>query len=174
MANLDQPRGFHPYRGDIKQTLLVGVDGGSSTIIYNGDVIDAEADGYCIAAAATADVSVIGVCIGCFNASMKAIKKNPASTAGFLLIAAAVKGQLFEAQADGTTLVADRFQITDHVAGAGNAYTNVSGHEVDSTIGQGQLRIVDKVDAEGNDWGASVDLVVEFNESLFIPAGAAV
>ena len=172
MANLDRPRGFLPYQGKIKQTLLVGVDGGSSTIIYNGDVIDAEADGYCIAAAADAGVSVIGTCIGCFNASMKAIKKNPASTAGFLLIAAGVKHQLYVAQANAAFAVTGRFAVTDHVAGAGNAYTNVSGHELNGSISGVQFRVLDKLPEEGNDWGADVDLICELNEGLLTYPGA--
>jgi len=77
---------------------------------------------------------------------------------------------IFGIQADTDATAPANIQVigatANHVAGSGNATTQLSGHELDTDdIGTGlQLRILRLVKRPDNAWGPHADLEVEFNE----------
>lgn len=184
MANRDNPQGFVPVRmltGHPVPTMDFAVDADEATNLFVGDLITAEADGKCNPAAANDGGAVLGAVVAIYDSngipaghpsSAISTKYKPASTAAIVTVALGLPGALFRCQSDSGTNVAEteRFATANHVAGAGDTTTAVSKHELDADdIGTGlQLRIVDKVDEPGNDWGDEhVDLLVMFNESVF-------
>lgn len=189
MANTDNPMGFRPVRnlaGGVPPVMDFACDADEATNIFVGDLVTAEADGKINPSAANDGVDVLGVVVGIKDTngipaghpnSSISTKYKPVSTAAILEVALAVPTVLFRCQTSSGTTVAEtaRFATANHVAGAGDTTTAVSRHEFDaSDIGSGlQLRIMDKVDEPGNNWGeAHVDILVLFNESIWSAATA--
>jgi len=171
MANTDFPRGFEPLYhltgGEIRTTDYTVTTGKT---IYKGDLLVATAAGTVEPAAAGAGLSVVGVAAAYVDDSGGAGGKTvPVYDDPYIV---------FSVQADSGTSVAasDVFATADHVAGAGNPTTKISGHELDSSdIGTGaQLKILGKVDRPDNAWGEHVDLAVLINEHLYKAAVAGI
>jgi len=162
-------------------TMDFAVDADEATNLFVGDLITAEADGFCNPAAANDGIAVLGSVVAIYDNngvpighpnSLISTKYKPVSTAAIVTVALGLAGALFRCQSDTGTTVAEsaRFATANHTAGSGDTTTAVSRHELDaSDIGTGlQLRIVDKIDEPDNAWGeAHVDLLVMFNECLF-------
>lgn len=180
MANLDQPKGFRPYTGSgtNHRFLKFIVDSTNATNLFVGDVVDFDGTGV-IPAAANAGVSVIGICVELQDSngviighpnSLVSTKYLPSGTAGIAIVALAIPGALFTAQAQtGQTPTANSVgATTDHVAGVGDTTTAVSRHELNlGDLNSGaQFVILGKVDAPNNDWGeANTEIIVAFRES---------
>ncbi len=150
------------------------VDGGLSTAIFAGDVMDLDSDGERVfVAAAGTDASVIGVCTGTYDSDRVPNQYLAASTAGYVDVCIDPYA-IYEAQVDdyrtGSTGLEETYcnNNADHTAGGGTTLTGMSGHTLDaSTPGTGtaQFRIIGLVDREGNAWGDRyVDLKCMFNE----------
>ena len=171
MANVDFPRGFVPLYhltgGEIRTKDRVLTTGQT---VYAGDLLKAVAGGTVQAAGAGDGVIVIGVAAGYVDDS--------ASAGGKTVPVYQDPKIVFSVQADTGTAPAsiDIFATADHVAGAGNATTGISGHELDaSNIGTGaQLKILDRINRGDNAWGEHVDLEVVINEHILSAAVAGV
>ena len=185
MANRDNPIGFRPANGIgvTHQYMEFVITTGNGTNIFVGDVMDL--DGTSITpAAADANVSAIGVCtqikdtngvsIGHPNSAVST-KYLPLSTAGIVVVALANPSAIFIAQDDGGTALtaADVGVTTDHIAGTGDTTTATSRHELNSTTGQGQFRILGLVKDPSNSWGANADIYCTFNETALSGSGEA-
>lgn len=188
MANRDMPHGFRPAIGMGKshQYQIFPIDAANGTAVFVGDVMDLNATGNVRPAAADAGVSAAGVCVAVYDtngipcgAPFAAVttKYLSASTAGYALVALALPGAIFIAQAQTgqTPAAADLGQTTDHVAGAGDTTTGFSRHELNfSDLGTGlQFRIVGLVARPDNSWAEHADVYVQFNESAFGVSAAA-
>jgi hypothetical protein len=182
MANIDDPKGFTPvamFNGAKIPVWRFPVDALNATAIFIGDVIDAEADGNVIPAAADADDSVIGVAVAVYDSngvpcgapnSSVSTKYLTALTAGYVDVALALPEAVFRVQVDGTIAETARFANANHVATAGSTTMAQSRHELSATTGTAtaQFKIWDRVREPGNTWGANMDVLVTFNESRFV------
>lgn len=181
MANRDTPIGFYPAKGvgPTHQYLWFPVDSGNSTNMFVGDVLDMDGTAV-VPAAADAGVSVVGVCAGLYDTNRISIghpnsavstKYLPSSTAGYALVALALPGHLFIAQAQtGQTPASTSIgATTDHVQGTGDTVTARSRHELNfSDLNTGaQLTIVGLVEEPGNSWAEHALVYVSFNESIW-------
>ena len=188
MANIDNAyRGFEPVArldGSDIPVRRFHVDGDGATAIYIGDLIDAEADGCVIAAAADAGDSLLGACVAVYDSngvpcgapnSSVSTKYLTGSTEGYVDVALALPDSVFKCQAlTGTTpTAADVFMASNHTAGAGSTTLARSGHELTCTFSAAnQFKVIGKVDEPGNDWGAHVDLLVVASESFWLSGDA--
>lgn len=187
MANQDRPRGFQPVAmldGSEIPVKRMEVSVGNGTNIFVGDVLYAVSGGTVAPATAGKGDTCIGVCTGLYDSdgvpvgapnSSVSTKYLPATTAGYADVALALPHAVFRAQADSghAPSASDRFNCTDHVAGAGNTTLATSGHELDAngnTAATAQFKILEKVDEPNNDWAEHVDLLVLFNESFWFEA----
>lgn len=163
MANKDKPWGFRPKRpGSARKTEYTVT---AAKTVYQGDLLKIVAAG--TVEAATVDIG--SACIGVASSYQTAGNKvlvydDPATT--------------FVVQSDtGTaTTAADIGATANHVATAGNATTQQSKHELDSsdiTTG-GQLKILKLVDRIDNAWGEHSDLEVLISEHHYNTSGAGV
>ena len=153
MANADTPFGFKAT-GVMSglQPFLTGTS--SATAIFNGDLITALTAGT-VHASAAGDISLLGAVAGGVTVTTN---KNiiAASTAGTIL-AHWDPDQVYIAQAQTGDTVAqtDLFANADHVAGAGDTNTGISGHELDigaiSTTATGGFKLLDFVRRDDND-----------------------
>lgn len=161
MANEDSPRGFWPTRhlagGEIRTEEMVLTTGKTA---YKGDLLKCVAAGTVEPSGANDGVIVVGVAAEYVDDS--------GSAGGKKILVYADPNIAFGVQADtGTSPTsADVFATANHEAGAGNATTKMSGHELDaSDIGTGgQLEILGIIDRPDNAWGEHVDLEVRIAE----------
>ena len=152
MANTDIPKGFIPVP-PVYHVGQYSVDASNGTAIFRNDMVMGEDDGN-IAPATAASAALLG----------SSYTYLAAETAGTCLVADDPH-QKFIAQDDAGGTVAQTIIHTyaDHAAGAGNAYTKLSGHEIDgssygtTTTG---FRILDIVNREDNEAGDQADLRV--------------
>jgi hypothetical protein len=171
MPNLDAPRGLYPVHnklgGEMGRTIQLYVK--ASQTIYNGDLVSVDATGTVVASTADDGVLVAGVA-----AEYKV--GNASGTTPIAIYRADEYQFCIQADSGSTPAATDRWATANHIAGSGDATTKMSGHELDSSdIGTGiQMRIVDKRNVSGNDWGEHVDLIVEINENIWAPNGATV
>jgi hypothetical protein len=176
MANTDAPRGFWPIRhltgGQIRQSEY-SITTGYGTSIFFGDVVTLVAAGTIQAAAAGNRILGIFQGVEYTNAAGDVVfsKYWPASTTATNIKAYVVDDPnvLFGVQSAGSTVAADIGNLGDHVAGAGNASTGLSAHELSgstSTSNAG-FRVVGVVPRPDNDWGTNVDLIVQVREHEF-------
>lgn len=174
MANTDRPRGFWPIRhahgGEIR-TRTLDVDAANGSAMYRGDVAESESDGNLAVAAADKGIAVIGIFAGFIytdaGGDVHYSDSMPATKTSFTSIKAFVWDDpyiVFGVQSDGTLAETDIYACRDHVAGTGNAKTNISGHELDATAGGEQCEIIGIVTRPDNAWGEFVDVEVMFNE----------
>lgn len=183
MATTDKKHGFVPVRhltGGVIRSRQYEVDGDGMTAIFIGDLIDMEADGKVVVAAAAAGTSVIGVCTGVRDANRNAIAANflAGSTAGFLDVVDD-PDVIFSIQEDGvggTPLAAiDVGATRDHVAGTGDEVTALSGHTIDSSGTEGQLKIYGIDEKPNNAFGDTfTEVLVLINEHHYKAAVAGV
>lgn len=164
MANKDRPRGFWPIRhlsgGEIRVNKYT-VSAGQT--VYRGDLVKIVAAGTVETAAAGTGSTVIGVAAHY-------------ATAGQDILVYDDPNIVFGVQGDGTNSAADIGATADHVATAGDATTQQSKHELDSSnVGTGaQLKIIGLVQDVNNSWGANNDLEVIINEHHYKAAVAGV
>ncbi|MBU1308231.1 MAG: hypothetical protein KKE30_01700 [Gammaproteobacteria bacterium] len=184
MANRDTPCGFRPAHGvgSPHQYKLFRVDAtGNAT--YNvgiGSLMDL--DGYGVnCTTAGPDVSAAGVCVAVYDSNMipcghpssaVSTKYLSAATDGYALVALATPGAVFIGQTStGVALTENDVGLaTDNIGDGTNAVSTTTGRatdELNSTTGQGQLRIIGKVERPDNAWGEHVDVYFVFNESAF-------
>lgn len=163
MANIDNPRGFWAVRhlsGGVPPTRRYSVDSNNATAIFIGDLVKIEADGNITPAGAGDGCAVIGVAAACYDINKKPAGYLPALNAGYVDVWDD-PDTIFGVQADGTTSSEDIGATKDHVAGAGNTLTGISGHELDSDgSNQNQLKIIGKIDTPDNSWGTNADIEV--------------
>lgn len=179
MANADSPRGFEPMRhktGGVIRHNEYRIADDYGTAIFSGDLVKLVAGGGI--EVATAGDRVVGVFQGVRfvnDSGEQKFEKNwtaSQSVQGSYAYAQVIDDPMvtFRAQADGAVTADDVGQLADMVSThAGSAITGRSGQEVNSTTGtaSAQLRILDKVDAPDNDWGANVELEVMIHEHEF-------
>jgi enhancing lycopene biosynthesis protein 2 len=170
MANTDNARGLWPIGhltgGEIRTERRVLT---ASATVYQGDILKVVAAGSVEAAAADDGVIVGGV----------AAEYKVAGASGTTWVDVYVDPNIiFGCQADsGTAVTVAAVNATaNHVAGAGSATTQLSGHELDADdIGTGaQLKILGKIETPDNTYAEHVDLAVVFNEHLYKAAVAGV
>ena len=133
-----------------------------STAIFINDVVDLESDGYISPAAATSAV-LIGVS-GAHSAASTAATDVPVFDD---------PNQRYTVQSAGSPAVTNIGNYADHVAGAGNATTKISGHEVSGTMATtltGFL-ILDIVNAPDNAAGANADVRVQIYDHIWGKTG---
>jgi len=120
MANEDRAFGFKPS-GMVRRTGFYEQDASDTTAVFIGDVIDAEDDGN-VSPAAAGSTDILGA----------SADYSAASTAKTNLCVFDHPDQEFYAQDDGSaTPTTDyRFGNCDHIAGAGDTNTKLSGHEI--------------------------------------------
>ena len=188
MANLDN-LGIVPADRKPNEEILFEVLASNGTNIFVGDCVDLAATGGITPSSGggTNPARALGTVVALYDTNKIPVgapgaavttKYLASSTAGWALVALALPGRRFIAQAQTGQVPAasDRFGTTDLIAGAGDTTKATSGHELtfsDLNTG-GQLLILDKVDSPDNAWGEHVDLYVCFNESVFAPNGIAV
>ncbi len=182
MANKDRPRGLWPLRhqtGGEFRAKEYEIDTSEANIITKGDPVIREADGYCARGAAGG--VFLGVCAGFiyedadndwhYSDQVPATKtsfKDKNGNSGVTMFVWDDPDIVFGIQADGNTTIADRFATFPIVIADGNTTTNLSNCELDTTGGAGdELKILDKIDAPDNDWGANVDLEVLINDHAY-------
>jgi len=177
VGNSDRPRGFWPVRhlsgGEIR-TRAYDIDVSAGTAIYKGDLVKLESDGNIDVAAAATGSDVIGVASGFEykNASGSYFYSDsiPATKTGFTGMKAYVWDDpniVFGAQTSGSIGETAIGELRDHVSGTGNATTKLSGHEVNASGSDAQLKIVGIINRPDNLWGSYVDLEVLINEHHF-------
>lgn len=120
MSNSDKPHGFNPY-GAISPPHPYDADPTGATAFFNGDVVDAGNNGYCVpgAAGATEMLGAAGHYLAAATSSTIMVYDDP--------------DQQFQAQTvSGTaptrTIIGNQ---CNHIAGAGSTITLLSGHELD-------------------------------------------
>lgn len=184
MANRDNPMGFRPAQGiggdHVYKKFRVDATGNGTYAMGIGSLADL--DGYGVnCTTAGPDVSAAGVVVAVYDSngvpcgapgSSVSTKYLPAATDGWALVALALPGNVFIGQmSTGASLDEDSVGLTtDNIGDGTNAVSTTTGHatdELNSTTGQGQFRIIGKVDAPDNEWGAHVDVYFVFNESAF-------
>ncbi len=177
MANVDRPRGARPvnkdgspYNGSLRK---MQVDSGNATAIFRGDFVVQEADGNIAPATAGATNKIVGVAVSpVVDRSVAATEHPgyiPATTAGYVMVAPA-ESCYFQIQEDGVTsqlAATERGARINFIAGAGSTTTGISAHELDSnTVGQDatfQLSLIEKIEAEDNEYGAWAEWIVKVN-----------
>ncbi len=188
MPNRDNPMGFRVAQSIGSQPVYKRflIDSSNGTAVFVGDVMDLNALGSVRPAAADAGVSAAGICVALYDSDghpighpNSSVSTNylGSSTAGYALVALALPGAVFIAQAQTgqTPASEDIGETTDHVAGAGDTTTAGSRHELNfSDLGTGlQFRIIGLVDNPSNTWAEHADVYVVFNESAFGVSAAA-
>jgi hypothetical protein len=178
MANADNARGLWPIRHQSGAEPLAseyGIKSGYAANIFRGDVVEGVADGT-IEVAEGGNVDNLGVFWGCryVNAQGEPVISRywPTGTVATNIVATVYTdpGIIFGAQAD--TAAADTVHLmTDWNDGAGSAVTGLSGRELVVSAGGTTvqaLRILGKINSPDNDWGAHVDLEVQFAEHVLM------
>lgn len=188
MPNRDSPMGFRPAIGIGRQHSfqLFPIDSANGTAVFVGDMVSLVAAGAVNPAAANDGTIVAGVVVALYDAnfipvgayaSSTTTKHLAASTAGYALVAKALAGAIFigQSQTGQTPAATSIGATTDHVAGAGNTTTGISGHELNMSDlnNGGQVRILSLVREPSNSWAEHADIYFEFNESAFMGSGAA-
>lgn len=189
MPNVNRPMGFQPI-----QHGAGGVPGrsGSYSIaselaqdLFTGDLVTLTGTGRNITVATVATGMILGSFQGCryvdAQGNVVFAKHWPSGTVAKALhpggfaceaIVADDPFQYFLAQMDDTAglVVADVGNAADFIAGAGNALTGISGHQVDqSSLGDAQqLRIVDLWRAPDNDYGQFAKAVVQIRNHVYL------
>jgi hypothetical protein len=135
----------------------------ASATVYEGDILKVVAGGTVEAAAEDDGIIVIGVAAQYKVAPATGITKVLVYDDPYTI---------FELQADdGANLAATAvFAAGDHDAGAGNATTKQSGHQLDAdtvTNGTLQLKVLGLVDSPDNAWGLHAKVRVIFNEHFY-------
>lgn len=170
MANVDAPKGCWPIRhlcgGEIRANSYLVTTGAT---VYQGDVVERDADGTVGPAEAGDDVAVIGVAAEYVDDSGSAGGKKIAVYDDPFIVFG------IQQQTGGTVAAADGGLNADHVAGSGSTTTKLSGHELSLTVATAaaQFIILGKISESTNDWGEHCDLEVIFNEHRYKGAGSA-
>jgi hypothetical protein len=178
MANSNAPMGLIPRRlrngapwdGPLR-TYHVPV--GNATALYVGDPViitgTGDPSGYPDVGIATAGATnrITGVIVGFRpTAPFSPYKYLPASTEGYVLVCDD-PNVLYEVQESGTSAVTAIGQNFNLVAGAGNAFTGLSGWQMDSTSGGTgatlQVRLIELQHRADNDVGANAKWLVAIN-----------
>ncbi len=154
MANVDNPMGAtparHAYGGRIIAHKYLST---SATDIFIGDFVKMDSDGDVLTITATTD-GILGVAATFATADQDEvwIYDDP--------------GIVFSIQASGTINQVGQGELGPVTIATGNTTTLRSIHEMGAAGGSGedQLRIIDKVDTPGNDWGTNVQLLVEIHD----------
>jgi len=170
MANSDAPRGAWPVRhlcgGEIRTNEYTVVTG---VTIYQGDIVELDADG-CVGVAEAGDATaVIGVAAEYVSDSGSAGgKKIRIYDDPFIVFG-------IQQETGGTLAAADIGLSADLVAGSGSATTKQSGHELEATVAEtaAQFLIIGKVATDDNAWGENVKALVVFNEHRYKGVGGA-
>lgn len=178
MANADNARGLWPIRhqsGAEPQAAEYAIATGYAANIFRGDVVEGIADGT-IEIAEGANVDNLGVFWGCryVNSQGEQVFSRywPTGTAATNIVATVYTdpGIIFGVQAD-TAAATDIHLMADWDDGAGSTSTGLSGRELaasgGATTGK-SMRILGKINSPGNDWGAHVDLEVQFAEHVLM------
>lgn len=177
MANTDAPRGAWPLRhltgGVIRAEKEFAIASAYGTAIYKGDFVSLVAAGGIEVGATGA--RLLGVFMGCrftdTDGSYKIQDSWPASQVASDAVASVIADPnvVFGIQSAGSTVEADRGQLGDIIATAGDAATRQSRMEISGTTATGtaQLKVLDKIDRPDNDWGTNVDLEVIIFEHEF-------
>ena len=146
MSDLQKP---WPIRGSADETPEYTVASGNSRI-FLGDFVKLTSAGHVDVAGA--GERILGLAMGTIAAS----------TAGTIPVADDPRLK-FRIRADGTANQTHVGNLADIKATTGNTDTNESKHELDISdvkTGAAQLRILDKLDLEGNDWGGTTIMLV--------------
>lgn len=183
MANNDVPLGFIPTKkldgSEIPRKDFIATS--LSTAIFVGDMVSLQANGDLEPSSANDGNVVLGTAVGLKDSAGNPVghpngtistKYLAAGDSGIVTVALALPDAVFKVQSSGNTVAADIGNVADHVANSGDATTAKGQHELDqSTQATGsskQLLILDKEDEPSNAWGENVNLLVIFNESLFV------
>ncbi|KKM25620.1 hypothetical protein LCGC14_1593160 [marine sediment metagenome] len=149
MADLQKPWPVRQMGGGSGSSRPYTVASGNSRI-FLGDFVKLTAEGHVDVAAA--GERILGLAAGTIAAS----------TAGEIPVYDDPT-LLFRIRADGAAAETTKGNLVDIKATTGNTDTNESKHEVDiSEIGtvSRQLRIMDKMDTPGNDWGGTTIMLL--------------
>ena len=174
MANVDKARGLQPFaspHGAVQATLYP-IIATYATSLFKGDPVIRVAAGYVeIATAAAGAASVLGPILGTYDNTYapSAYWIGATATAGFALVADD-PSQMFVLQEDsvgGALTLASRGANGSLVAGTGDTTTNLSGWLLDSstvtTTATLEVKLIDKLNVVGNDFGNYCDWVVKIN-----------
>lgn len=172
MANTDSPRGFYPLSADAEINKFSPNKGylmTASAEVFQGDVVKIVAAGTVEVGAADIGTAAIGVAAeykaaGASGEYYLKVYDDPTTTFGIQ----ADSGTVLTQAAIGNT--------ANHVAGAGNALTKTSGHELDaSDVGTGaQFKLLGLIDSPDNTWLEHAEIRVRFNEHHYSAAVAGV
>ena len=170
MANANEKRGLVPFRhltgGEIRTNSYTLKSGQTA---YKGDLLSVDATGAVVVATANDGVKLIGV----------AAEYKDASAAAAAILVYDDPMTVFLVQEDGTgtaIAAADAFSCANHVAGAGDTVTKLSGHkwnQASIATTAKDLKLIGLVDMRGNAWGAYAKLEVVINNHFLKGAGAA-
>ena len=170
MANVDAPKGGWPIRhlcgGEIRSNSYTVTTGAT---IYQGAVVELDSAGTVGESEAGDATAAIGFAAEYVDDSGSAGGKKILVYDDYNIVFG------LQQQTGGSVAAADVGLCADHVAGAGNATTKLSGHELSLTVATdaAQFLILGKVSSTDNDWGEHCDLEVIFNEHRYKGAGSA-
>jgi hypothetical protein len=165
MANLDAPHGLIPLRrrggGPIVSNEYLK-DASEGTAIFIGDVVTREADENIKAGGTPGTTVWLGVS-----------KNHGAASSATYHQVVDDPDVVFEAQDDGdsaTWAAADNGLNANFIFGTGNASTLISAHEIDTNTKATDValdaKVLRKIGAPNNAYGANVRLEVIFNKHL--------
>ena len=175
MSNRDNPHGLAPLmrtlRGGAPSVREYTKDASAGTAIFINDVVNREAD-QCIVAGGTPNTTTFqGVALN-----------YGAGSAHTTHLVMDSPGALYEAQdnndSDGLA-EADMGLMCDLEMGAGNAYSLISGHEIDEdkaadTTTDLDVKLLRKLDTPDNDYGSWCRVEIVLNQHRLNPAMAGV
>ena len=171
MANTDRAYGFEPT-GIMYGLQPYEKDVGGAGILYRNDLMEIEADGAVIpAAAASVDIvgSAQGVVAGGTGGISTATKALSATVTATTVLGTWDPNQMYWAQDDATSTPTQAMVggSADHVAGTGNVNTGISAHEINITTEDSTadgIRLLDFVRRPDNAIGNNADWMCLINE----------
>jgi hypothetical protein len=176
VANVNKARGLWPVtspQGSV-QARLYEIAASYATNLFKGDPVVRASTGYItVASAGAGAATVLGAILAVYDHTMKPIDYWVASTStkGYALVADDPDQEfIIQEDSDGGALaLADRGQNANLVAGTGDSTygTFLSGWLIDSstknTTATLDLKLIDKLNVQGNDFGNYCDWVVKIN-----------
>ncbi len=186
MPNIDRANGFTPVAmldGSKIPTFKWKINTATSNM-FVGDGVSYDSAGGVEQLVASDGIKIVGVIeqlldsngvpIGHPNSSIST-KYLASSSSGYAVVALALQNAVFRIQANGNTAEADIWNHSAVVVGTGSTTTARSAMEWNTsaqvTGSSEELMVIGKVDEPGNAWGTNVDLLVVFNESVWIGNG---
>lgn len=168
MANTSAKYGLKIFGPQIDSPQEYPVDP-AATAIYKGDSVKLVADQGVAKDTAGSEAS-IGVVVGFYDSTGKAVATYPGgSVTGYKAVVLDNPAQKFVIKCDTALTAADIGTCSDLVVGTANTVTNTSGDYLTAVgTGTAQFKIIGLAPFEGNAWGANQDVIVKYNEHMFL------